>query len=160
MTPNIGQGATTAVESAASLSNGLHELIKASGAQTPSERQISEMLHNFSRKQRQRMETFYEISGFVARYHALDRLAHWVIARYVTPHTGDFIAASIGWGATEGTVLDYIPLPREDWPTLAWWQRLGVKRTMSLSRTVVIGIALLILHILTYQLICFVYPSF
>ncbi|KAE8143620.1 hypothetical protein BDV38DRAFT_289532 [Aspergillus pseudotamarii] len=123
MTPNQGQGANTAIEAAAGLTNVLYSLSQEPEGQRPTEGEIQRKLDHFNATQFQRLLAIHQSSEFLTRLQACDGLAKSVFARYVAPYCGGTIEGISGL-ATTGTVLDFVPLTERsgrDWSPVSSW---------------------------------------
>lgn len=112
MTPNLGQGANSAIESAAALANTLHDMINTHNIQQPSDKEIDTYLELFTESRRERTTSIAKTSGVVTRMHARDGLINKLIGRYYVPYAKDFPAdmcSNVMLGATK---LDFIPVSK------------------------------------------------
>jgi FAD dependent monooxygenase len=124
MTPNQGQGANTAIESAAGLANVLYALRQKTEVEMPSGNEISQVLEHFNKAQFRRLVGIHQGSQFLTRLQACDGLVKFIFARYVAPHCGNLTVAGIAGLATSGPFLDFIPLTERsgrDWQPLPSW---------------------------------------
>ncbi|KAE8313486.1 hypothetical protein BDV41DRAFT_588138 [Aspergillus transmontanensis] len=123
MTPNQGQGANTAIEAAAGLTNVLFSLHQNTEGKRPSEDEIQRGLSHFNTTQFQRLLAIHHSSEFLTRLQACDGLAKSVFARYVAPYCGGTIEGISGL-ATTGTVLEFVPLTERSgrsWSPISSW---------------------------------------
>lgn len=148
MTPNMGQGANTAIESAAGLSNRLRALTLAKHPEKPSAREIHDMLSEFNQARLPRLTDFHMRSWFVTRLETADGLAFRVLGRYVTQFLGDLFARGIAQIASSGVYLDYIPLTvrsGRDWPPVRMSESAAMRRLTLLL--VILGFILIPLFV-------------
>ncbi|KAL8722761.1 MAG: hypothetical protein Q9225_000822 [Loekoesia sp. 1 TL-2023] len=110
MTPNLGQGANSAIESAAALANNLHHLTQTQGIRKPSTQQIEACLEAFSSTRLPRAKSIVKEAGFLTRLQARDGLMNCFIGRYIVPYAGDFPAAHASKVVRAAPKLDYLPL--------------------------------------------------
>ncbi|KAJ5657109.1 hypothetical protein N7507_009059 [Penicillium longicatenatum] len=112
-TPNIGQGANTAIESAAAVANALHELRSTRGLKQAADAEISQKLQLWTKKQQERLKWVHWSSRWVTRMQARDGYFNKLIGRYLYAHSGDltYYMSSVLCG--NGLALDYLPLPSE-----------------------------------------------
>lgn len=109
MSPNIGQGANLAIESAAALSNTLNRLLKDARTEKPTETEIKTALDAFTTNYFGRVRAINLVSQAVLRMHARDGCLMTIFgmiilrSRYLT----EILVSSIIAG---GVQLDYIPL--------------------------------------------------
>ncbi|KAL4800038.1 FAD/NAD(P)-binding domain-containing protein [Aspergillus venezuelensis] len=102
MSPNLGQGANTAMECAA-----------------PLERSLNCMLEDFNQKQFKRLLSVHGDAQFVTRLEALDGWSLRVFARHVMRYLGDLLVANLSRIVAGGSVLNFVPLTvrsGKDWP--------------------------------------------
>lgn len=133
MSPNMGQGANTAIEAVAALTNGLRTLINANYPDKPSERELDNMLDRFNQKQVKRLDTVHGDARYVTRLEALDGKIHWIFARYIMGHCGDLLVGNLARIVAGGGVLDFIPLTvrsGKDWPPCPWQYSWGVAESI------------------------------
>ncbi|KAL8689124.1 MAG: hypothetical protein Q9218_005136 [Villophora microphyllina] len=112
MTPNIGQGANTAIESAAALTNHLEDLVKARKIQKPTDEQVQECLEAFAHSRIRRARSTVKSSGFLTRLQARDGIFNRLLGRYIIPYAGDFPADHGSSVIRAAPRLDFLPLPR------------------------------------------------
>lgn len=137
MSPNMGQGANTAIEAVAALTNGLRTLINANNPDKPSERELNKMLQNFNQKQVKRLDTVHGDSRFVTRLEALDGVFKWIFARYVMAYCGDLLVGNLARIVEGGGVLDFIPLTvrsGKDWPPCPWQSSWGISESIDFCK--------------------------
>ncbi|KAJ5294329.1 hypothetical protein N7508_009150 [Penicillium antarcticum] len=91
MTPNIGQGANTAIEDAAVLASLIHRLVQLGGIPSISEAHIESMLLEYRGLRYDRAKSTYERSRFGARFHTRDDWAKAFAGRYVFPYIGGIV---------------------------------------------------------------------
>ena len=111
MTPNFGQGANSAIESAAALANTLHNLKKAHDVRLLSTSEIGTALNTFANSRLNRTSSMVKTAAFVTRLQARDGWINQVIGRYCAPYLGDLpadMSSSVLMGASR---VDYVPLP-------------------------------------------------
>ncbi|KAL4960975.1 FAD-dependent oxidoreductase [Aspergillus stella-maris] len=110
MTPNTGQGANTAIECAAVLTNSLRSLLNANHPDKPLEQTLSCMLEDFNQKQFKRLHAVHADARFVARLEALDGWPLRIFARHFMTYCGDIVTENLARAVKGGSVLDFIPL--------------------------------------------------
>ncbi|KAJ5748643.1 uncharacterized protein N7511_010339, partial [Penicillium nucicola] len=91
MTPNIGQGANTAIEDAAVLASLIHRLVHVDGIPSISQAHIESMLREYRRLRYEPAKSTYERSRFGARFHTRDDWVKAFAGRYVFPFIGGFV---------------------------------------------------------------------
>ncbi|KAI9369039.1 hypothetical protein BJX61DRAFT_549898 [Aspergillus egyptiacus] len=132
MSPNMGQGANTAIEAAAALTNGLRKLIMEHSPDKPPERALTAVLEDFNQKQFKRLETVHGDAQFVTRLEALDGKILRFFARHVMGHCGDLLVGNLARIVEKGSVLDFVPLTvrsGKDWPPCPWQYSWGISDT-------------------------------
>lgn len=119
MTPNFGQGANSAIESAAALANTLHDMIHTGGLHKPSDTEIDALLTSFSNPRRKRTKSMLKTARFLTRLQARDGLLNILIGRYIAPYAGDLPASMAGKVMVGAEKLNYLPVPKRSekgWP--------------------------------------------
>ncbi|KAK2877272.1 hypothetical protein FQN49_001277 [Arthroderma sp. PD_2] len=152
MTPNMGQGANTAVESAAALSNGLRALLnKQNGTQKPSGQDIDALLTKFNSKQLERLSGIHNESRLITRMEACDGPIKTFLARHIAPYCGDLVSLNVARVVTNGVVLDYVPLTerlKNKWKPLAQWETWGMAEARDFGNKLLAFIAVVLIPIL------------
>jgi 2-polyprenyl-6-methoxyphenol hydroxylase-like FAD-dependent oxidoreductase len=93
MTPNFGQGGNAAIESATTVANNLHLLLKSVPlGQKPALEQVTACLKAYQAKRMIRMATIQKTAAVVTRLHALDSFFHRFAVRFIIPRAGDYLA--------------------------------------------------------------------
>ncbi|KAL4812886.1 hypothetical protein BDW67DRAFT_169295 [Aspergillus spinulosporus] len=108
MTPNMAQGANTAIEGAAALANILRRL---SQIDEPSEEDISLLLQRYTRRQHKRLRTVHALSQSVTRVHTRQGRIRKIIGRYVYPYTPRAALHTFDRIIAPAPCLDYVPVP-------------------------------------------------
>ncbi|KFG86078.1 putative FAD-dependent monooxygenase [Metarhizium anisopliae] len=145
MSPNMGQGANTAIEAVAALTNQLRTLVKANHPDKPSERELNNVLERFNQKQVRRLDTVHGDARYVTRLEALDGPFHWIFARYIMGHCGDLLVGNLARIVSGGGVLDFIPLTArsgKDWPPCPLQHSFGISESIDFCKK--FSIALLV----------------
>lgn len=129
MTPNIGQGANTAIEAAAGLANMLHTITRDN--KLPSTDRIEQALTMTTVKHRKRLEALHMESRWITRLEACQGRLTTAFARYIAPHCGDLFALGVVRNSYNGEVLQFLPLTEragKNWPELEWWNTWGLSK--------------------------------
>ncbi|KAM3064986.1 hypothetical protein ACMFMF_011457 [Clarireedia jacksonii] len=150
MSPNMGQGANTAIEAVAALTNSLRTLINANYPDKPSERELNNMLETFNQKQVKRLDTVHGDSQFVTRLEALDGTIKWIFARYVMAYCGDLLVGNLARIVEGGGVLDFIPLTvrsGKDWPPCPWQSSWGISESIDFCKKFVMSVSIVLVAI-------------
>ncbi|KAL4748702.1 hypothetical protein BDW72DRAFT_195551 [Aspergillus terricola var. indicus] len=108
MTPNMAQGANTAIEGAAALANTLRRI---SQIDEPSEDDISLLLQGYTERQQKRLRAVHALSQSVTRVHTRQGQIRKIIGRYVYPYTPGAALHSFGRIIAPAPCLDYVPVP-------------------------------------------------
>jgi 2-polyprenyl-6-methoxyphenol hydroxylase-like FAD-dependent oxidoreductase len=113
MTPNLGSGGNSAIESAASLANELRALlVQYRSPDTPvAADEVHHALSNYQRTRATRASATFKASKYITRLHAMRGPFEYVLAHYLMPRAGDLLTdlASDSWiGAVR---LDFLPVP-------------------------------------------------
>ncbi|KAL8636015.1 MAG: hypothetical protein Q9228_006546, partial [Teloschistes exilis] len=128
MTPNIGQGANSAIESAAVLANNLNDMIRRRGIKAPTTKQLESSLKAFADSRLPRAKDTVKSAGFLTRLQARDGIGLRFLGRYIVPFAGDFPADQASSVVRAAPQLDYLPLPgrggdywgQRQWQALLW----------------------------------------
>ena len=89
MTPNMGAGGNTAIETAAALANELKKMKDASSKEKPSYETIRRHLVNYQKIRETRVTAILKAANHLTRFHALDTLKDKFFANWVLPSAGD-----------------------------------------------------------------------
>ncbi|MCJ1243270.1 hypothetical protein MMC30_000467 [Trapelia coarctata] len=119
MTPNFGQGANSCIESAAALTNTLHDIIHVHHVSKPSNAQINTLLGSFNKVRGTRTKALVKQAGFVTRLQARDGLFNILVGRYIAPYAKDLPASMAGKVMVGAEKLDFLPVPERSekgWP--------------------------------------------
>lgn len=114
MTPNIGQGANTAIEDVAVLSSLINRLVDVNGIQKPSQTNIDAMLREYKSLRYERAKSTCERAKFGARFHTRDDWLKAFVGRYIFPHIGNLIVARTSKTLAGGDIVDFLPLPERN----------------------------------------------
>jgi hypothetical protein len=109
MTPNLGQGGNAAIESCAALSNSLKRLMSNASFAKPSFEEVKHALRNFQQTREVRAKAVFETSNMVTRVEALKGLPERMVAFYVSPYTGDWVANLAAHSSVGAEKLEYLP---------------------------------------------------
>lgn len=138
MTPNIGQGANTAIEDAAVLASLINRLARMNKAGTISEANIVSMLQEYQGRRYARGKNTYLRSRFGARLHTRDDWIKALAGRYLLPYIGSFVERKTTGVLAHGDFVDFLPLPQrsgsgwtnkcieEQKPHSAYWRLLWI----------------------------------
>src|ERR1700730_2800836 len=91
MTPNLGQGGNSAIESAAALSNSLKRLLSNATYERPSFEDVTHSLRSFQKIREVRAKGAFEMSNKMTRVEAMKGLPERMLALYIAPCTGDWL---------------------------------------------------------------------
>jgi FAD dependent monooxygenase len=111
MTPNMGQGGNSAIESAAILSNCIKSALD-KNPQGPNSKQIDESLSLYQSERRKRIKTVYTRASDTTRMEAMDSLTKIIMARYIIPSLGEkLILKMVGDLLKDAPTLDFVEKP-------------------------------------------------
>lgn len=111
MTPNIAQGANSAIEHAAALANALHRLVTSQSSHTrPSNQEITSSFGALVEKRFWHMNIVNQSSWHMTRIHARQGRFLTFIGRHVVPYLGRLIVHILSWQFADGVALEYMPL--------------------------------------------------
>jgi hypothetical protein len=111
MTPNLGAGGNSAIESVAALSNLLNRLSKETGSKKPSPGAIRRSLQAYQEKRRTRIKETMKMANGLTRLQALKSTMEYFVAHLVVPNAGDFLADLFAEFQIGAELLDYLPPP-------------------------------------------------
>ena len=111
MTPNIGQGANTAIEDVAVLASLLNRVIHADALHKPSGSCMEMMLQEYKTLRYERAKSTYERSRFGARFHTRDNWLKALVGRYVFQYVGGLIENRTSKALAGGNIIDFLPRP-------------------------------------------------
>ncbi|KAF7172378.1 hypothetical protein CNMCM5623_004586 [Aspergillus felis] len=120
MTPNIGQGANTAIEDAAVLASLINKAVNSANPDI-SNAGIDALLREFHTLRVDRVRSTFQRSYFGARFHTRDDLLKTLFGRYVFPYIGTFVAAQTEKAIGGGNIIDFLPLPKRGGAARAMW---------------------------------------
>ncbi|KAF7596495.1 hypothetical protein BBP40_001367 [Aspergillus hancockii] len=111
MTPNIGQGGNSAIETAASLANCLARLVEPSdGDNSVSLRSINANLQDWQKARQTRAKNILTIANDVTRLEAGATLKDTFISQYLLPYVSGLLTDSWSKIVVAGEILDFLPL--------------------------------------------------
>jgi hypothetical protein len=110
MTPNAGQGGNAAVESAASLTNHLVDLLKKQKA-APSIQEIEATLQQYEESRAVRIKAIWKMANQLSRLHSFESTIHKFMATQVLPRSGDFFIGVPCDNAIGAEKLECLPDP-------------------------------------------------
>ncbi|KAG2411786.1 hypothetical protein HFD88_009342 [Aspergillus terreus] len=146
MTPNIGQGANTAIEAAAGLANVIYAITQ--NHHQPSDDTIHRALATFSERHRKRLDAIHLESRWITRLEACQGWVVTAFTRYVAPHCGDLFALGVVRNSYSGEVLQFLPLTERSgkhWPKLEWWNTWGLSKWQEFGERLVYCFGVVIL---------------
>ncbi|OGM48097.1 monooxygenase [Aspergillus bombycis] len=111
MTPNMGQGGNSAIESAASLANSLASLIEASRDSRVSAKDLNDYLQPWQTKRQDRVKDIFKKAHELTRLEALATWKEKCIALYLFPYLTNYLADGASKTIVGATKLDCVPLP-------------------------------------------------
>lgn len=111
MTPNIGQGANTAIEDAAVLASLINRLVNVDGVCQPSVACMDKLLQEYKSIRYERVRSTCERAKFGARFHTRDSWLKGLVGRYVYPHVSSLIETRACKILAGGNVIDFLPMP-------------------------------------------------
>ncbi|KAJ5223934.1 hypothetical protein N7468_008476, partial [Penicillium chermesinum] len=108
MTPNIGQGANTAIEDAAVLASLIHGLSQGDISHSKSTKAIESMLQEYQSLRYGRAMSTYQRSRFGARFHTRDDWVKRSAGRYIFPYIGPLIERATSKVLATGDTVDFL----------------------------------------------------
>lgn len=109
MTPNLGQGANTAIENAGALANLLYGLQKEGKPHTEKMEDLKERLKTFETLRKKKAKSTYSMAHMATRLHARDGLFFQLMTRYFFTSSIPSVIGNSAMG--QGVTLDFLPLP-------------------------------------------------
>ncbi|KAL4895224.1 hypothetical protein BDV59DRAFT_174720 [Aspergillus ambiguus] len=123
MAPNFGQGANCAIEDAAILSSLLHELVKASGVDSPTDQQIESVLGEYREQRYDRASRICNMSSLTTRVHARDGFIKTILGRYYTPYAEKPSVHVMSKFFADAPALRFLLLPERSGPGWVIYKR-------------------------------------
>ncbi|KNG91099.1 hypothetical protein ANOM_000766 [Aspergillus nomiae NRRL 13137] len=112
MTPNIGQGGNSAIETAASLANCLSCLVKLSGGHGPIALQsINDALQEWKKARQPRAKEILTLANEATRFESGATIMHTIISQYLLPYLSRYLTYRSSQMFVEGEILDFLPVP-------------------------------------------------
>ncbi|PQE10413.1 hypothetical protein CJF32_00000960 [Rutstroemia sp. NJR-2017a WRK4] len=150
MTPNLGQGANCAIESAAELANSLAKVLKPE-ARKPTAKDIMKALSLYHENRHVRANLIVKAANKFTRVEALATTGDWLASMFIIPRLGDILAdrgAKVQVGATK---LDCLPMPKRALEgTMAWSLNSGIGKEESKKKRAQIALPLLLMGLASY----------
>nr|QBA88952.1 hypothetical protein PM-122-9-1376 [Penicillium brasilianum] len=146
MTPNIGQGANTALEDASVLASLLNNLSKLSTEDGTSAYAMTKLLNEYQSTRYERAKNTHDKSRFGARLHTRDDMIKTLIGRYVFPYAGPRVLERSVKSLATAHSVEYLPFPKRLGPA---WGEYSSPNKSTLGTTPI--------HMLTLLLPCLFY---
>ncbi|APA15879.1 hypothetical protein sscle_15g106490 [Sclerotinia sclerotiorum 1980 UF-70] len=144
MTPNLGQGANCAIESAAEMANSLAKVLREDGTK-PTIEEIRSALSLYHQKRNTRANLIVKAANKFTRVEALATTGDWVASMFILPRLGDILAdrgAKVQVGATR---LDCLPIPKRALEgTMPWSMNSGIGKEENKKRRAQLALPFLI----------------
>lgn len=112
MTPNLGQGANTAIENAAALTNRICAMLDSQASSHLSAPDIHLMLSSWATSRKYRTNAICDSSNALTRIEAFATWRHKVVALRVLPYMGDIIAFLATRIVVGSERLEFLPEPK------------------------------------------------
>ncbi|KAB8298608.1 hypothetical protein EYC80_000787 [Monilinia laxa] len=126
MTPNLGQGANCAIESAAEMANSLAKTLRSNGGK-PTVQDVKNALSLYHERRNVRANLIVKAANKFTRVEALATTGDWVASMFIIPRLGDILAdrgAKVQVGATR---LNCLPMPKRALEgTMPWSMNSGI----------------------------------
>lgn len=113
MTPNMGQGGNSAIESAAALANRLESMLQGSAESIISLETLTTNLQEWQEARQGRAEVICNKANELTRLEAGATFKHRVITNYLLPYLGTYLVDKASELLIEGEVINYIPLSHD-----------------------------------------------
>ncbi|KAL4951707.1 hypothetical protein BDW69DRAFT_196241 [Aspergillus filifer] len=113
MTPNLGQGGNSAIESAASLANAIVHLLESSPEplQRPTISDLHACLQTWQSNRRPRAQNVFEQANTLTRLEAIDTFADKIKAHYLMPYLESVLTSKMTKTIVGAVKVDYLPVP-------------------------------------------------
>lgn len=111
MTPNLGAGGNSAIESVGVLANLLNRLNISSEKSSVSLPALRNLLEQFQEQRAERINKVMEMANDLTRLHAVKGKKEYFISHYVLPNAGDFMAEIYADFMIGSPLLEYLPPP-------------------------------------------------
>lgn len=145
MTPNLGQGANCAIESAAEMANNLAKALRDDGSK-PAIEDINSALSLYYQKRNVRANLIVKAANKFTRVEALATTGDWVASMFIIPRLGDILAdrgAKVQVGATK---LDCLPMPKRALEgTMPWSINSGIGKEENRKRRAQLALPLILI---------------
>ncbi|KAE8366612.1 hypothetical protein BDV27DRAFT_155752 [Aspergillus caelatus] len=123
MTPNLGQGANTAIEDAAVLTNLLYDRLSKNGRKKLLRPALEQLLREFQSERFSRVNKIYQDSRFLVRLHARDGIVKSLLARYIVPYMTELPADQASKSIADSPIINFLPVPSRSGPGWLQWSR-------------------------------------
>ncbi|GAB1319710.1 FAD NAD(P)-binding domain protein [Madurella fahalii] len=112
-TPNLGGGGNNAIESVATLANGIKHLSDACACagRRPTQQEVERVFADYQRTRETRAAGTTDASGALARVQNMHGLASRLFVKFLLPHLADFVPELTGNAMIGAAKLDFLPLP-------------------------------------------------
>ena len=110
-TPNIGQGGNAAIESAAALTNSIHNLIEESSTEHPALTEVEAHLSMYHTTRRARASMIAKISNGATRTECLATVKDRLLAFYILPTFPNFFKSKLTAFVAAAEKLNFLPEP-------------------------------------------------
>lgn len=120
MTPNVGLGGNSSMESVAVLANLLNKEVKQHPDSKPDAGAIESLLAKYQAQRSVRMQQVIDFSGLATRIQAWDNLWYKALSRIVPLLPDNTFALQAGKLIKAASKLDYVPLPDDMKGTIVW----------------------------------------
>ncbi|KAL4797993.1 FAD/NAD(P)-binding domain-containing protein [Aspergillus venezuelensis] len=114
MTPNLGQGGNSAIESAASLANTIVHLLEPTSSeplQKPTTSELHASLQKWQSNRRPRAQRIFEQANTLTRLEAVDTFADKIKAHYLMPYLESVMTSKMTKSIVGAVKVDYLPVP-------------------------------------------------
>ncbi|KAK4445725.1 hypothetical protein QBC34DRAFT_441370 [Podospora aff. communis PSN243] len=109
MTPNIGYGGNTAIESAAALASAIKDLVDEADGGHPTKSRIKARFLAYQKARKERTNQMVAVSADVTRIQAMQKVQ---IMKYLIPYLGDTLADLQSEMVVGATTIQFLPIPQ------------------------------------------------
>ncbi|KAK0652570.1 hypothetical protein B0T16DRAFT_346949 [Cercophora newfieldiana] len=150
MTPNVGYGGNTAIESAAALASVVKELVDKANGGHLTESQIKEYFSSYQKARKHRADGIVKRAGDVTRLQALQKAA---FMRHIIGHLGDFLPNRQAEMVVDSLPITFLPIPRRSvMGTMPYNPAQGENHVESKLKRLALALPFLLLSVLAAKL--------
>lgn len=144
-TPNAGAGGNASIESAAALANALHELVNQDNTTEITYSDVQKVLTRYHDSRKERSEGIVKDANALTRIEAFATVGDELIAKWLFPYAGDYMADLIAAVVVGAAKIDFLPEPeRSKTATMPFHPEHGIGKGDSIWMRLLKGSPLLV----------------